>query len=235
MSPLEISPVLKMPVEARAAAILRDSIISGAIPLGTRITESSISAQMRLSRATVRTAFHQLSAEGLINLVPYTGWTVTTLTSQDVWELYTLRSAIERLASRLVAGKLTSEIENTLQKAYNNLLEASDSEKEEETAEADFMLHKAVIVLADHSRMTWQYGLIQQQVRMYIRSSDALLEEPAVVVEQHRPIVQAILAGNVEEAGNLSEQHNISEGKKLVDHLRQEEKENEVGWKKGTS
>lgn len=225
MTQLEISPVLKMPVEARAAEILRDSIISGAIPLGTRITESSISSQMRLSRATVRTAFHQLSAEGLINLVPYTGWTVTTLSSQDVWELYTMRSAIERLASRLVAGNLTPENVATLQKAYDQLLAASDRDHDEDTAEADFMLHKTIITLAKHSRMAWQYGLIQQQVRMYIRSSDALLEEPAVVVEQHRPIVGAILAGKVEEAGALSEEHNMSEGKKLSEYLRQREEE----------
>jgi len=73
MGRLRIPPVVKMPAEAQATDTLRDSIVNGTIPAGARVTEIQIAQQLNLSRATIRTALHQLAKEGLLNLVPYTG------------------------------------------------------------------------------------------------------------------------------------------------------------------
>jgi len=101
--------------------MLRDSIVNGTITAGARITEIQISQQLNLSRAIIRTALHQLAKEGLLNLVPYTGWTVLSLSSRDVWELYTLRSAVERLAAQFVAGSINSSESLRLKWAFDGL------------------------------------------------------------------------------------------------------------------
>ncbi len=219
-----VGRIMKMPVEVQATDALRESIVSGVLAPGSRITEFSLAEQMHLSRATVRTALHQLSKEGLIVLQPYPCWKVVALGSEDVWELYTLRSAVERLAGRLVAGKLagSSSDETTralLQQAFDDLASACSAGDKENVAEADFAFHKLIIIQAGHSRLTDQYSLIEQQIRMYIRSSDELIDEPQQIVEQHHPILVAILNGAVEEAGRLSEGHNLGEGEKLAAHL----------------
>src|SRR5258706_3956141 len=54
MRRLEIPRVVKMPVEVQATEALRESIITGAIPAGARITEAQISEQIHISRATIR-------------------------------------------------------------------------------------------------------------------------------------------------------------------------------------
>lgn len=224
MSHLIIPPVVKMPIEVQATDALRDAIISGAIPAGERITEIQISQQMSLSRATVRTSLHQLAKEGLLTLVPYTGWTVVSLSAHDVWELYTLRSAVERLAAQLAASTLTPAKAAKLRDAFERLVTECDEGNDDRIAEADFGLHKAIILLADHGRLAMQYGFIEQQTRMYIRSSDALVTSPQKILEQHQPIVDAILAGDGKRAGRVSEQHNLAEGEKLVAHIKQTEK-----------
>ncbi len=216
---LGISRVVKMPVEVQATDILRDSIISGAIPAGARVTEAQISGQLDLSRATVRTALHQLAKEGLLTLVPYTGWTVIALNSGDVWELYTLRSAVERLAAQLVARSINSVKTSRLNWALEGLIKECRRGGRDGIADADFTLHKTIIQLSEHGRLVTQYGLIEQQIRMYIRSSDALIMDISQIVDQHRPIVDAILAGDAEASGHLSEQHNLTEGEKLTTHL----------------
>ncbi|WP_398466486.1 GntR family transcriptional regulator [Tardiphaga sp.] len=220
MSRLKIPRVVKMPIEVQATDALRDSIVSGAIPPGERITELQISDQMSLSRATVRTALHQLAKEGLLTLVPYTGWTVVSLSAQDVWELYTLRSAVERLAAQLVASTMTPKKAARLDEAFERLVEECKRGDAGRIAEADFGLHKSIIVLAEHGRLAMQYGLIEQQTRMYIRSSDALVPGARKIIDQHRPIVNAIRAGDAEEGGRLSEEHNLTEGEKLSRHLK---------------
>ncbi|HTV71254.1 MAG TPA: GntR family transcriptional regulator [Rhizobiaceae bacterium] len=218
-----VGPIVKMPVEAQATDALRESIVTGAIAPGSRITEVNLAEQMNLSRATVRTALHQLAKEGLIILQPYTGWKVVALSAQDVWELYTLRSAVERLAGRLVAAKLAEgagdRTTRALQRVFEDLADACGEGDKNAIAEADFAFHKAIITHAGHSRLANQYSLIEQQIRMYIRSSDELIDEPQQIIEQHQPILAAILRGDIEKAGQLSEAHNLGEGEKLSTHL----------------
>jgi DNA-binding GntR family transcriptional regulator len=220
MSRLTIPHVIKMPVEVQAADVLRDSIVSGTIPAGARITEIQLSEQLKLSRATIRTALHQLATEGLLILVRYTGWTVLALSSRDVWELYTLRSAVERLAAQLTAESINSAKSSRLNWAFDGLVKECQRGETSRIAEADFALHKTIIQMSDHTRLGSQYALIEQQIRMYIRSSDALISDISTIIDQHRPIVDSILAGDVEASGHLSEQHNLTEGKKLSEHLK---------------
>lgn len=218
-----VRPIIKISVEAQATDALRESIVTGMLAQGSRVTEFDLAGQLNLSRATVRTALHQLSKEGLILLQPYVGWKVVALSAQDVWELYTLRSAIERLAGRLVATRLADMANDhaatVLSSVFDNLVRACETGERDAMAEADFAFHKSIIMQANHSRLTYQYSLIEQQTRMYIRSSDELIEVPRHIIDQHQPIIEAILAGDVEEAGRLSEAHNLDEGEKLSTHL----------------
>jgi len=219
VKPLDIAPVTKMSLEAQITIALRDSIINGAIAPGSRITEMQIAEQLDLSRATVRTAFLQLAKEGLLTLVPYSGWSVVSLTVKDAWELYTLRSAVERLAAMLVAGSADTD-RTPLEEAYADLVAECRRGDVAGVSDADYALHKTIVGLADHARLATQYGLIEQQIRMYIRSSNALIVDLANVIGQHEPIVDAILSGDAEAAGRLSEEHNRSEGEKLIAHIR---------------
>ncbi|MGV1768162.1 GntR family transcriptional regulator [Rhizobium rhizogenes] len=220
MAPRSISPIVKMPIEVQATDALRDAIVNGVIAPGERITELQLSDEMGLSRATLRSALHQLAKEGLLTLVPYTGWSVINMTSKDVWELYTLRSAIERLAAQLLASTIDNRSADVIRASFAQLIAACEESNDSAIAAADFALHKAIIELTGHSRMIAQYGLIQQQIRMSIRSSDALITNGHEIIEQHRPIVDAIIDGDAQRAGVLSEQHNLTEGRKLSEHLR---------------
>lgn len=228
-----IPRIVKMPVEARATDLLRDSIVNGTIPAGSRITEIQLASQLALSRATIRTALHQLVKEGLLILVPYTGWTVISLSSRDVWELYTLRAAVERLAAQLAAQAIDSAKSSRLNRAFDGLVKECRRGNASRIAEADFALHKTIIQMADHTRLDLQYALIEQQIRMYIRSSDALISDIDTIINQHRPIVDSIIAGDAEAAGHLSEQHNLTEGRKLTDHLSELEVKAEQAKKPG--
>ena len=220
MKTLDIAPVKKLSLEAQTTIALRDAIVNGSISPGSRLTEIQISKQMDLSRATVRTAFNQLAKEGLLSLIPYSGWSVVTLTAHDAWELYTLRSSVERLAAQLVAENLDKIKADEVIKAFNNLSKECLDGDVHRVSDADYSFHKTIVTLAQHTRLETQYTLIEQQIRMYLRSSNALIIELSEIISQHSPIVDAILSKNISLAGRLSEQHNLTEGKKLLAHLK---------------
>ena len=77
--------------------ILRDYIVSGRIPPGTKLIEREVGAQLGVSRAPVRDALTELEKEGLV-VTKRNGRFVINLTKQDVRELYQIRLVLERLA-----------------------------------------------------------------------------------------------------------------------------------------
>ncbi|MGD0188238.1 MAG: GntR family transcriptional regulator [Roseiarcus sp.] len=212
--------VVKSSAEAQAVAILRERLLQGDLAPGSRLTEMELSSRLRIARATVRQALHHLAQEGLILLIPYTGWMVADLTPVDAWELYTLRASLESLAAGLAAAKLSDVGREKLLGVMAQLARASASGSPPDAAEADFALHQAIVGLAGHRRLAEQYRVVSQQVRMFIASSDALLVSGRALVDQHQPIVDAILAGDGARAALLSERHNVTEGEKLVAHLK---------------
>lgn len=218
-----LEPIVKRSAESLAVEALKAHLLSGAALPGQRLTEVALAERLCVSRATVRTALHQLTSEGLVRQIPYTGWEVVPLTVQDAWELYTLRSSLEALAARLAARRRGEEAERPLSEALAGLARACHGADSTSIANADFNLHKTIIRIAQHRRLLQQYELIEQQTRLYIQSSDALISKPEEILAQHSPIVEAILGGRGALAAKLSEQHNVEEGEKLVTHLRTKE------------
>jgi DNA-binding GntR family transcriptional regulator len=212
-----LRPIKKRSAEAEAAEALRNHVIGGGARPGERLTEIRLSEALGLSRTTVRTALHQLANEGLVVQVPYTGWAVTSLTSADAWELYTLRGSMEALAARLLTETLDSDKEAQLQQALESLAAACQKGDEVAIVDRDLALHKLVVELSGHRRLMDQYRLIEQHIRLYLIWSDRLMRSHADIIETHRPIVDAIVTGNAKRAESILRDHNESAGRVLVE------------------
>lgn len=223
MQSFKVGKVIKVPAEIKAADILRDAIVDGTIAPGSRITEGELSEKMQLSRATIRSALQQLAGEGLTTLKRYAGWSVVSLSPSDVWELYTVRSTMERLSARLVASKIDPQSVTEIKKALNNLEKQCKTAEWDKIADADFRFHKTIVALAGNSRLCSQYFSIESQVRMYIRSLDSLLFDPSTIILQHERIAEAIISGDIASAGDLAEDHNLVDGEILARHLAAQE------------
>jgi DNA-binding GntR family transcriptional regulator len=210
----------KRPLDAQAADALREEIVRGRIAAGSRLTEQELAGAMGLSRGTVRAALAQLVRDGLVTLVPYTGWAVRELDADDVWELYTLRASLEGLGARLAATRADAGSVAVIERTFAGLVDACAGRDAAAMADRDFALHAGIIAAAAHSRLAEQYRTVEHQVRMFIISSDALIADPHELVEQHRPLVEAIAAGDPLRAEAEAVLHNTREGEKLVAHLQ---------------
>ena len=184
------------------------------------MTEEALADLLSISRGTIRSALQKLTFEGLVKQMPYRGWKVPHLTAQDAWELYTLRSSLEGLAARLVADKITPDKRTALHAALKKLSDAARTGSRPAVATADFEFHKTVIRLAEHGRLGRQYGLVEQQVRIYIASCDALLPNLEAIARQHEPIVEAMCQAQGEAAEHLAQVHNSVDGAALVRQLQ---------------
>ncbi|MFG1465035.1 GntR family transcriptional regulator [Xanthobacter sp. DSM 24535] len=216
-----VSTVAKRSLDKAAADALREAIVSGQVRPGARLTEVELATQFDLSRGTIRAALQRLMAEGLIVQRPYAGWEVASLTSHDAWELYTLRASLEGLAARLAAQH--ADRHSRMEAAFEALKSAVNSGSGRDINEADLALHKAMVSLAGHRRLAGQYDLVEQQVRMYMASSNAILPERGMVIANHAPLVAAVTDGDPDVAEQFARIHSTSSGEILVRHLREQE------------
>ncbi len=219
---LSNSAVDRRSLDRKAADILREDILSGRLAPGCRLVETTLASQLAVSRSTLRTALRALSHEDLVDQVAYTKWTVPEISDRDAWELYTLRSSLEGLASRLAAQRRSRQSVATLEAAFDRLARAVGARRHRDVAEADLGLHKTIVGITEHKRLIAQYRLLEQQMRRYIVLSNALIVDLCQMLAEHQPIVEAIAAGDSDRAEKLARDHNAPEVEKIAARLERE-------------
>ena len=91
--------------QVRALLQLRELILSGELPGGSRIAELAIVERLGVSRTPIRAALMRLEQEGLLEALPNGGYAVRTFTESDVADAIELRGTMEGLAARLAAER----------------------------------------------------------------------------------------------------------------------------------
>lgn len=87
----------------RAAYELRQKIIHGGLPGGTRLYEVALSEELQISRTPVREAMSRLAEEGLLERASGGGFQVRSFTFRDVVDAIELRGVLEGTAVRMAA------------------------------------------------------------------------------------------------------------------------------------
>jgi DNA-binding GntR family transcriptional regulator len=193
----------KQSLESQATDLLRRQIVRGELRAGERLLETAIAERCGLSRGTIRSALRRLIEEGLVCHVPYTGYQVIDLGEHDLWELYTLRAALESLGTRLAASRIDGRGIAQLRAAFAQLRAAAESEDHEGADRLDRELHKLIIRLSGHERLLQHYMRVENQFRVYIALSNRELDAREIC-ESHRELVQSICAGDAERAEKLA-------------------------------
>ncbi|MBP6999978.1 GntR family transcriptional regulator [Amaricoccus sp.] len=89
----------------RAQLALREGILAGEFPAGTRLLEVPLAERLAISRTPIRDALARLAEEGLLERVRGGGFVVRTFGLGDVVDAIELRGVLEGTAARLAAER----------------------------------------------------------------------------------------------------------------------------------
>ena len=89
----------------KAQLRLREMILAGELPSGSRIAELTLVDKLGVSRTPIRTALMKLEQEGLLEALNNGGYAVRTFTERDVSDAIELRGTLEGLAARFAAER----------------------------------------------------------------------------------------------------------------------------------
>ena len=102
-----VAPLKRRRLVDDATQILRNAILNGRLRDGTRLRQTDLADQLRISRTPIREALVRLQNEGLVELLPGGGVRVKLLDADEAVALYDLREVLDGLAARLAAARAT--------------------------------------------------------------------------------------------------------------------------------
>jgi DNA-binding GntR family transcriptional regulator len=139
-----------------ATAALRDAIVSGVYPPGSRVIESEVAARLGMSRTPVREAIRRLGGEGIIEHVPNRGAVVPAWDRSAIKEVFDLREMLESHAIRLAAKRGSRQDIETLREATTEM-RALESDSNERRWDAYAILnnrfHRHLFTMAGSERL----------------------------------------------------------------------------------
>jgi len=198
-----------------ALSAIRQAISRGDLKPGQRLVESDVAEQMGISRAPVREALRQLETEGLVVSEPHRGTFVTEVSATDLWEIYTLRAAIEGLAVRLVTEKASAEMLAQLQQAVADMAQAAREGDLARLAALDMAFHETLCRASGNSRLLAAWLSMIAQIRTFIDLASTLYLPADEVVDLHTEVVEHIKNGRAEEAGRSLARHILDVGERI--------------------
>jgi DNA-binding GntR family transcriptional regulator len=199
---------------ALAHAVLRQAILEGALPGGTRLVQADLAEQLGLSTTPVREALRDLVGEGLIRFDPHRGAIVNELSSKDLNEIYDLRILLEARAIELAAERITEQQLDHLSE-INDAMFRAEGPADWATLNRDF--HLAIYEAADSPRMlAILRGLVESAVRYVSATRQAAPEIRETARDEHAAIVEKLRRHDVDGA-TAAIQHHLDNTRSLLE------------------
>lgn len=189
---------------------LRDMIFSGELLAGDRLVEDRLSERMGVSRPPLREALKNLEHDGLVQRLPRGGTAVRSLTQHDVYEIYTLRAELERLALELALPTPDPARLERCREAIGEMQRAAEHNDKAAMTRAGLQFHISLVALAGHQRVenTYRSMALQMQLCMVL-NNDARrdLEDLHQHVARHQHILDVVETGDAEAALTALREH----------------------------
>ncbi|MDM7981164.1 MAG: GntR family transcriptional regulator [Rhizobium sp.] len=188
---------------------LRHEILTMERPPGSPLDETRLSEHFGMSRTPIREALLRLTSEGLVTSLPNRNTIVAVIDFSSLPTYFEALCLMYRVTTRGAAKRSgdawMAEIIRQ-QQAFSRAVEAQDAFA---MIEANREFHVAIAERAGNPYYTTFFARLLDEgrriLRLYYQTFDDRL--PRRYVEEHEKIIEAIRAGDVEEADRLSVAH----------------------------
>lgn len=207
---------------------LREMIIRGEIQEGEQLRQDAIAADLQVSRIPVREALRRLEAEGLIKIVAHRGAVVSSLSSDEIQELFDMRAVLEPEVLRLSIPGLTEpdfkQAESILD-TYEKALWMKGDVGSWGRLNSEF--HTVLYSRANRPHFMSVIRQINNNGDRYTRLQLYLTRAFERAKKEHRMLLDLCRKRDVEAAVELLQQHIRTAGRTLKESLEQRREESQ--------
>lgn len=202
----------------RIKDLILQRIVSGVYPPGSRLVQTRIAEELKVSQASVREALFDLEHLGCVVHEPYRGCTVRRFSIDELLEAFPVRAALEALAAELAAAAMTDDQLRELEQLYDKMLIAARRGDPHDHSLVDASFHSAIVHGARNATLERQWSLLEPTARTYITVSRPGIDLVALT-EEHIPILNALKARNRKAAAKAMRDHLLHAAGFLSSHV----------------
>ncbi|HVX55646.1 GntR family transcriptional regulator [Nocardioides sp.] len=199
-------PIRPNTLAMQAYAALRRRILTGELKPGERLSEVAVAQLLGVTRGPVREALRVLAEEQLVVLVPHKGAAIPQLSRQEMIELYQYREALEVMIVRLICAQAREDMIEALRDLLDQTRRGMVSRGNSGYPE-DHDWHMELARMCGNSVIATELGRLHGRLRLVRLQSSAEPRRAESALDEHRDILEAIEAGNVEKAEAATRAH----------------------------
>lgn len=187
---------------------LRVDIVEGAIPAGSKLSETELSTKYQVSRAVIREAINRLETCHLVERKANVGARIVSLTPQGLIQLYQVREALEGMAARLAAQNMSDEEIADLTALLDNHFQTVKEGESYYQEAGDLDFHYRIILGSKNQHLIEVLvNGIYHLIRMYRVQLGMAGPRVTTAFDEHKHVVQAIANRDEELAEMLMRRH----------------------------
>jgi DNA-binding GntR family transcriptional regulator len=189
-------------------AHLRSAIISAELSPGEKLVELEIAAKMGTSQGPVREALQRLERDGLVERRARSATFVTMISTDEMFELFSVRSSIEGFAASRTVQKITLAQCDELDVLIEKMAQAGNRKDMLTLAEYDLQFHRHIVEWSDSAGLLRVWTTLSSQIQRFIVQSH--VEHYLDFVEigtRHQPIAEALRRRDSDSSASAIQEH----------------------------
>jgi DNA-binding GntR family transcriptional regulator len=212
-----LSDIRTVSLSEQAYQAIRQMIVTLQLAPGAVVADDELQAALGLGRTPIREALQRLVRDQFVTIVPRRGMYVSNIDVSELSTLYETRAILEPYAMRLASARGRAEDWSAMSAA---LARATPASTPAELLEIDRECRQIVWAAAGNRFLTdtldMLYAHSDRLWHLYLADVAALDH----VVDEHRAIHTALVAGDGERAATLIESHMRVFNDKIGDAVR---------------
>ena len=190
----------------RVKDVILQRIVSGDYAPGSRLVETRIAQELGVSQAPVREALRDLEQLGCIVHEPFRSCSVRAFSAEELLEAFPVRAALEALAARLAAERITEGELLRLAELLDTMRAAARRGDAHDQSQANASFHATIVRASRNATLERQWQLLEPFSRTFLTVSQPGLDLLALS-ERHIPILEALRARDPDAAAAAMHQH----------------------------
>jgi DNA-binding GntR family transcriptional regulator len=200
--------------------ILRERILQGFLPPGTRLVEANLAHRLGTSRTPVREALHRLEQEGLVRPAGRRGVVVVGLDLADIQEIMGLREVLESHAAGLAAVRITEREFGILERALRHAERAIQEGDPHALLQWNTRFHDGIVAASGSRRLRDLINRLSEVILAYRKLTLQVPGLPARSHQEHVAILEALRRRDREVAETLMRAHIRGKTRALLEALQ---------------
>jgi DNA-binding GntR family transcriptional regulator len=212
-------------MERARSGLLRDAIkeriveriLDGTYGPGERIVESAVATEFGVSQAPVREALRDLEAMRFVESQPHRGARVREVSTQELSQIYPVRAALEEVAGREAATRITEEELAALAEELAGMRRAAETDDLHALMVHDTRFHEIIVEASGNQVLLDVWRSLRVEARSLVSALKSHSDLHAIA-ELHRPVLQAVRFRDPDLAGKEMRAHIEFFGASVLGH-----------------